>query len=259
MPAKQRRTFYPTHLSTYEKCPERYFHQYVEKRPIPFGFVDLSLERGRAIHRVLYDVALGFMEHEPLPTDILKRAAVALKRAPYGSDDNWREDFEIVIRDIEFGLGLFDGTAQVLVAEREYFRAFPESNQAPFFVLAAKVDLVLRRVDDDGLVFLDVVDFKSGVGIANPVQEFICQTVVEHNAVRLRAPHNYIRSATVRTGVGEVEAWEIEDQELDYLKQHVEHLVKTILMETKWLPVESPRCDWCPYQKGGCSVFGAKG
>jgi hypothetical protein len=233
MPAKQRRTFYPTHLSTYEKCPERYYHQYVEKRPIPIDFVELALERGRAIHRVLYDVALEFMEHESLPTDIPKRASVALKRAPYSSDGEWRKDLEIVIRDIKFGLGLFDGTAQVLAAEKEYFRDFPETNQDPFFVLAAKVDLVLRRVDEDGLVFLDVVDFKSGTGTTNPVQEFICRTVVEKNALRLRAPFNYLRSTTVRTGIGEVVAWEGDDQELDYLRQHVKNLVKAVLTDTK--------------------------
>src|SRR5215216_6657154 len=178
MPAKQRRTFFPTALTTYELCPERYFHQYVEKRPIRDDFFVPTLERGRAIHRVLYDAALEFMEHESLPSDIPARAAIALKRARYALGEEWREDLTIVIRDIEFGLGQFDGTAQVLAAERKYYRKFDE--EEPFFVLEAKVDLVLLRVDEDGLLFLDVVDFKSGTGTPNPVQEIMCKIVVEH-------------------------------------------------------------------------------
>src|SRR5215217_244908 len=99
MPAKQalRRTFFPTCLTTYEQCPERYYHAYIEKRPEPDDFFVPAFERGRAIHRVLYDVALSSMEHESIPTDIRERASIALKRWKYESEEEWRCDLEIVI------------------------------------------------------------------------------------------------------------------------------------------------------------------
>jgi hypothetical protein len=259
MPAKQgqRRTFYPTCLTAYEQCPERYYHQYVEKRPIPDDFVDLALERGRAVHRVLYDVALEYMEHETIPSDIPEQAAVALKRAPYSSPEEWCRDLEIVIRDIEFGLGQFDDKARVLAAERKYFREFPETSEDPFFVLEAKVDLVLHRVYDDGLLFLDVVDFKSGKGTSYPIQEYVCQTVVERHAPRYRVPFNYVRNTTVRTSQGEIVSTVIDGDEHDYLSAHVKNLVKAIYKdyeESNWRPVESGRCRWCPYCEDGCSL-----
>jgi PD-(D/E)XK nuclease superfamily len=258
MPAKLRRTFFPTALTTYELCPERYFHQYVEKRPIRDDFFVPALERGRAIHRVLYDAALEYMEHESLPSDIPARAAIALKRARYASDEEWREDLSIVIRDIEFGLGQFDGTAQVLAAERKYYRKFDE--EEPFFVLEAKVDLVLLRVDEDGLLFLDVVDFKSGTGTPNPVQEIMCKIVVEHNAKRFRVPFNYVRSTTVRTGKDDIEAVVLDGEEFDYFLLHVKTLVKAILKDESWRPIQSHRCSWCPFEADGCSLAsGVKG
>lgn len=253
MPANygQRRTFFPTCLTTYEQCPERYFHEYVEKRPIRDDFFVPALERGRAVHRVLYDAALEYMEHESLPADIRERAAIALKRARYTSDEEWREDLSIVIRDIEFGLGQFDGTARVLAAEKKYFKKFDED---PYFVLEAKVDLVLLRVDEDGLLYLDVVDFKSGAGTPNPVQEIICKIVVENNAMRFRVPFNYIRSTTVRTGKEDIEAVELEGEEFDYLLLHVKNLVKAIFNDESWQPIQSHRCKWCPFQTDGCSL-----
>src|SRR5262245_695740 len=148
MSAKQahRRTFFPTCLDTYEQCPERYFHAYVEKRPEPEEFFVSAFERGRAVHRVLYDVALEYVEHESIPTDIRERASSALKRWKYPSEDEWRRDLEIVIRDVEFGVGQFDGKSHVLAAETKYYRGFPETPEDPFFALEAKVDLVVHRV-----------------------------------------------------------------------------------------------------------------
>jgi hypothetical protein len=259
MPAKQalRRTFFPTCLATYEQCPERFYHAYIEKRPEPDGFFVPAFERGRAIHRVLYDVALSSMEHESIPTDIRERASIALKRWNYASEEEWCCDLEIVIRDIEFGLGQFDGKSRVLAAERKYARGFPKTPEDPFFALEAKVDLVMHRVDEDGLYFLDVVDFKSGKGTAQPVQEYMCQAVVESHAPRYRVPYNYVRSTTVRTTRGEIDSMVIEGDEHVYLSQHVKNLVKAVYNEyeePQWRPVESWRCRWCPYREDACSL-----
>lgn len=253
----QRRTFFPTCLTTYEQCPERYYHAYVEQRPEPDDFFVPAFERGRAIHRVLYDVALQYLEHQSIPANIRERASVALKRWKYASEEEWRSDLEIVIKDIEFGLGQFDGQARVLAAETKYCRGFPETPEDPFFALEAKVDLVLHRVDEDGLPFIDVVDFKSGKGTPYPVQEFVCQTVVENHAPRYREPYNYICSTTVRTSLEQKDSWVIEGDEHAYLSQHVTKLVKAIYSEYEepcWRPVESWRCGWCPYQDNGCSL-----
>jgi hypothetical protein len=259
MPAMQaqRRTFFPTCLSTYEQCPERYYHAYVEKRPEPADFFVAAFERSRAIHRVLYDVALLYLEHKPIPADIRQRASHALNRWKYPSEEEWRRDLEVVIRDIEFGLGQFDGNARVLAAETKYCRGFPETLEDPFFALEAKVDLVLLRVDEDGLPYLDVVDFKSGKGTPYPIQEYVCQTVVENHAPRYRVSYNFVCSTTVRTSLGQVDTRVIEGDEHSYLSQHVTKLVKAIYSEYKeprWQPVETWRCKWCPYCENGCSL-----
>jgi hypothetical protein len=245
--------FFPNHLSSYHECPERYFHDRIERRKKEFA-AGPELVRGIAIHHVLSDAAGHYQMHGTAPDDLSERTRKALPRTDYLSDESWEQDLETVIKEVDYGASVFDGVGTVLASEATYDYHYKKGRDCPPFMLAAKVDLVMLRHDADGKPFLDVMDFKSGAGKVDSIQELACRIVVKNHAKSFGVSFDYVMSSTVRTGVESIRSVKLDDTDFQRGWRLITEIVAAIIDGTDWHPIRSPLCEWCPYFTEGCSI-----
>jgi hypothetical protein len=247
------RIFYPNQLNRYHECPERYFHERIKKRrgEPTFG---TPLARGIAIHDVLRDVAVHYQQHGTAPENLEERMRFALPRSEYLSDENWEEDLETAAKEVEFGSSIFDGQNKVLSTEETYDYHYKRGQDCPPFILAAKVDLVMLCQDGEGKSFLDVIDFKSGAGRIDTIQEVACRIVVKHHGESFRVPFEYIRNTTILTGQETIRSVTLDGLDFRRGWQLISQIVNGIVEAKDWRPIRSPLCEWCPFFDNICSI-----
>jgi CRISPR/Cas system-associated exonuclease Cas4 (RecB family) len=248
------RTFFPKQLSTFERCPEQFYFEFVEKRPKPVMPFNAPRERGRVIHNIFNGIAAEFSKNGERPTNQFDRASAALDREHYSTEEEWLSDVQIIVKEVEFGLGVFDDKAQILASENSFEYPHKQDDDCPSFVLGAKPDLVMLRCDDDGLLYFDIVDFKTGKGWSDSIQEIATRIVVKRNAKRFRAPFNFICNTTVRTGVSDIDSKVLDPDDCAYRWQHIKDLVKEIAQRYDWPPKKNWSCKTCPYRECGCTL-----
>ncbi len=206
------------------------------------------------MHSIFNGIATEFRKSRERPANVLDRASAALDRENYATDEEWLTDVEIIAREVEYGLGVFDDKVQILASENSYEYPHWQNDDCPSFVLGARPDLVMLRCDDDGLLFFDIVDFKSGKGWSDSIQEIATRIVVKKNAKRFPAQFNYIRNTTVRTGVADTDSKVLEYEDCEYRWQHVKILAREITQTYNWLPRKNWSCNTCPYRECGCTL-----
>lgn len=251
---------YPTHINTYLQCPERYFHERIERRR-PDQEFSPALMKGIATHEILANAAVAYQqgidhgEGPVVPSDLLQRAEHALPRTGYSSELAWRADVEAVVESIKNGLSYLDGEALVLATEATYQFPYLRGEDCPPFTLAAKVDLVLHRQDAHGLPYLDVVDFKGGASVrTDPLQELATRIVVKQNADRFNVDYSYIRSTTLFVSAGVTVSDVLSVEECGQRWAKMKEAVSGMLQGISWPANPSPLCEWCPFFNNGCSL-----
>jgi len=245
--------FFPNHLTSYHQCPERYYWDRVKGRRKEFP-PGPELIRGIAIHDALNEIAKHYQKHGVVPTDLAERVQRVLPRRAYPSPHTWEQDIESVVNEVEFGATVFDGDGKVLSSEAIYDYHYKRGQDCLPFVLAAKVDLVMLRQDSDGKPFLDVMDFKSGSGNVEPIQELACRIVVKNHANSFGVAFDYIQNSTVRTRVGKIEPTILDDDDFRKGWRQITQIVSSLIEGSDWHPIRSPLCEWCPYYMDGCSI-----
>ena len=262
MPSIDRRlpVIYPKHINRYLECPERYYHEFVERRRVEQPFSS-ALTKGIALHHILNDAAVEYQNppfppFPAVPANLRERAEALIPRPPYSSDLAWNVDVEAVVEQVKYGISYLDGEARVLASEATYQYPYQRGRDCPPFVLAAKVDLVLLRHDAEGQPYLDVVDFKSGTGLkADAIQELAGRVVVKTNADRrFGVPYAYVQNTTVYVGARAVRSEVLDAEECGRRWSQTKQVVAAIIQGTDWSPNPSPRCDWCPFFNNGCSL-----
>lgn len=251
---------YPTHINLYLQCPERYYHERIERRRADQVFSP-ALAKGIAIHEILASLAAAYqhaMDHgdgPAVPIDLVCRAEAALPRARYGSELAWRADVEAVVGAAKNGVSYLDGEARVLATEATYQFPYLQGKDCPPFTLAAKVDLVLHRRDANGQWYLDVVDYKGGTSVrVDPIQELAARIVVKQKAHRFNVDYAYIQSTTLFVGVGVINSDVLSTEECGNRWSQMKQAVAGMLGGHTWRPNPSPLCEWCPYFNKGCSL-----
>ena len=246
---------YPKQINLYLQCPERFFHERVERQKIDQPFSP-ALTKGIALHQILNDAAVEYRRQGTVPANLHERAEALIPRAPYLSDLAWNADVESVVEQVKYGIAYLDGEARVLASEATYQYPYQRGQECPPFVLAAKVDLVLLRHDAEGQAYLDVVDFKSGTSLkADAFQELAGRIVVKQNADRrFNVPYAYVQNTTVYVGARAVRSEVIADEECGRRWSQAKQVVTAIIQGSDWSPTPSPLCEWCPFFNNGCSL-----
>ncbi len=260
--ATQARTsiFYPTHINAYLQCPERYYHERVERRRLDQPFSP-ALAKGIAIHEILdeatrtHRASSKLYDGPAIPFEFSDRAQRAVPRDRYLSDLEWNADVEYIVAAVKNGLNYLDGSVRILATEATYHFSYKEANSCPPFTLAAKVDLVLHRFDEQGVPLLEVVDYKSGLSVRpDPIQEIAARIVVRQNAHRFDVAYDHIRNTTLHVGAGTVVSQVIEADECGNRWSQIKQVVNAITEGRDWTPNPSPLCEWCPFFNNGCSL-----
>jgi hypothetical protein len=252
---------YPKHLNLFAQCPERYFHERVERRTTDQQR-SLAMVRGIAAHDVMSGVAneyeAFFQAHgvPAVPSNLDLRVQRALPRDANPDADAWARDVNALTKQIKHGVAYLDGDARVLTTEATYHYPHPGDSACPPFILAAKVDLVLLRQSADGATFIDVVDWKSGASSKlDAVQELANRVIVQHNARRrLGVEPAFIQNTTMYFGTGAQRSIVIADEEGRQRWAALKQLAAGILRSVDWPPNPSPLCEWCPFFGNGCSL-----
>jgi hypothetical protein len=257
---------YPKHLNLYAQCPERYYHERIE-RPKTGHAMGTALVRGIAVHHVLSDVAKdyeAFIRDHGVPavaSDLVRRAERALPRDPYPDEAAWASDVKALVAEVQYGVAYLDGEARVLATEATFQYPYGGSEECPPFVLAAKVDAVLLRHDTDGRAFLDIVDWKGGNGLRHdPIQELVCRIAVQYNANRrFEVAPAYFQNTTVYVSAKAHRSVVIPPSEGQQRWAELKQLVAGMVLAGDWTPNPSPLCEWCPFFGNGCSLGGETG
>jgi hypothetical protein len=257
----QRPILYPKHLNTYAQCPERYFHERVERRKVQQA-PSPAFARGIAAHRVLSAIASEYEAFirahgvPAVPSDLLTRVERALSHDAYPDADAWASDVNALVTEVKRGVSYLDGEARVLATEIEFQYPYGGDADCPPFVLAAKVDALLHRLDAVGRPYLDIVDWKGGAGTKQDlIQELACRIVVRHNAKkRFGLEPAFIQNSTVHLGVAAHRSVVIEREEGRQRWAELKQLAAGIMLTGDWPPNPSPLCEWCPFFGNGCSL-----
>jgi hypothetical protein len=252
---------YPKHLNSYAQCPERYYHERVERRRVE-QVPSLALARGIAVHQVFAEIAgtyEAFIQTHgvpAVPSDLAAIVERALPMAPYPDPEAWASDIKTLVAEIKNGVAYLDGAARVLATEATYQYPHGGDIQCPPFVLAAKVDAILLRQTEDGRPYLDVVDWKGGASTRrDAIQELASRIVVKHNAKRcFEVVPAFIQNTTVHLRAGLHRSVVIDREEGRQRWSEIKRLAAGIVLAADWSPNPSPLCEWCPYFGNGCTL-----
>jgi hypothetical protein len=251
---------FPTHLNKYAQCPERYHHEYREKRHVPREFSP-ALARGIASHTILAQAAEEYRTLGGVPANLRDLAEAKLPRASYPDSASWMADVEAVVRAAKVGISYLDGEATVLATETTMHFPYRNSGEGPSFILAAKIDLILRKQDTDGRDYLDVVDFKSASAVREDlIQEVASRIVVKHNASRRFGVADLpIVNTTLYLGADTIVSRELSADLCRATWGSMKAIVRGILCGAQFPPNPSPVCQWCPFFGNGCSAHESNG
>ena len=256
--------FYPSHLTSYLRCPEQYYHRHVERRRVEEAFSP-ALARGSAAHDALAEILetrrLG--GGYPDSDGVLRVVASYLPRAPYPSDVAWQTDVAGICRQVEYALTTLDLDARIIAVERtvSYTAAGRAGgpggpDEAPF-TLRSRLDLLAEIPAEPGAepgetgAGIDVLmayDWKSGGRV-----DYL-QSVSTFLGVRRAYPNVPIRVATVLMGERRVHVDHWERETLRAAYRTIRRTIAAIRAEETWAPEPSALCSYCPYDGAGCSL-----
>lgn len=263
-PRSRPQAYYPSQLTTYLQCPERYFHRHVERRRVEEPFSP-TLARGAAAHDALAEILETRRLGGAYPDgEGLRRVVVShLPRGPYPSEITWQTDVEGVCRQVEFALATLGPSARILLVERTVTynaigrAAGPGAPEAFPFTLRARLDLLAETPAKPGdavggadgdAVTLVAYDWKSGGRV-----DYL-QSACAYLGVRRAYPGVPIRVVTVLMGERRIH---VDDWERDALRaafRTIRRTIASIRAEEHWTPEPSNLCAYCAYDGNGCSL-----
>ncbi len=158
-PAAPPPLFTPSRLALYRDCPEAYRLRVLARQPEAATF-SAALERGKAVHAALAARANAIRRGRDAPQDAVERLAAALPRERFPDERAWRAETAAAEAQIAAATAHLHGDARILGVEA--FHRFPYGGDAltPPFVLGAIADLIVAERDEDGVAYLNVIDWK---------------------------------------------------------------------------------------------------
>ncbi len=248
--------YFPRHLNTYQRCPQRYYLEYVRKRPGRVGLDRSALNRGVITHNVLNHAFKHFRRHNGFPAGIETRIRESLSADDYPSPDHWRRDVSAVVDYVELAVESFDTRKSVIAVEQVYGYQLPSQasdlNAPPSF-LKARLDLILRR--DDGVV--EHVDWKTGKSDWTDEIQNVAARITVGKALQERRMVSTVTFLAATPGVVDDQR-EMTREEVHAGWKTIKGLVSDICTDQEWRPIQSGLCNWCPYYQHGCKLHRAR-
>jgi len=179
------------------------------------------------------------------------RVAAALPRERFPDERAWRAETTVALAQIAAGAGYLPGDARILGVEA--FHRFPYGGDAltPPFVLGAIADLIVAGRDEDGVAYLNVVDWKTGARKAVDLLQEVSLRIAARHAFRA-GDYGYLVSTTVFLVDGTASAVVRDDLTCRQVWREIKGLVTAAASDRLFAPLPSNRCQWCPYFGSGC-------
>lgn len=245
--------FYPSQLSLFLECPQRYHLKYGRRWPIEVGFSP-TLAKGIAVHATLAEVVEGLRLGRPVPGEAALRSIATshLPHGPYPSEISWQSDVALVLAQAQYALAGLAPDARVIAVEQTYSYTYPGGSGSPPFTLRCRADLVTAK-DNVGTsndeATLTVTDWKSG-GRPDRLQTVIALIVAHHAYPHAAAIH----SATVFLATRRAQIEHLGRDDVAATWRLIKRTVSAIAVEREWRPNPSALCEWCPYETNGCAL-----
>jgi RecB family exonuclease len=242
--ADRPRTFFPSQITTYRQCPERYFLQYIEKRRRPRPFSS-ELVKGGAAHRLIARAIPAYFQSSFIPADLTSQALAEVAATEYPPEERayLEQDAIDVASWTQTALDMLPRDARALFVERKLFATL---GRGPV-QLGAQIDLVLEH--DDGVI--EHVDFKTGKLREDPVQELISRTVVGRRVQREAT----VRSTTLYVQHRHARSHELDRDECRADWLDIAEAIRAIRSTDTWPARPGPLCDYCPFKARDCSAW----
>ncbi len=246
---------YPSQLKLFTECRRRYLLKVVERRQVNEPFSP-ALEKGKVAHAVLKLCAAALMRTPAgCPANLRALVASHLSREPYPTELSWQADVEEIVAWVKYGLSYIDPAAVILGAELFLKREYPGDDAIGAFPVGAVLDLVLLRRDDEGELFFEVIDYKSGRSAwENPLAPVIARFVLKRLVAQHLPAGRFARVIYTELYVSEQVPRQLElDLPLCLERwEDVKRLVAEIGADDVFSPSPSPLCQFCPYNGNGC-------
>ncbi len=126
---------------------------------------------------------------------------------------------------------------------------FPGDALTPSFILGARADLILAGVDAEGQHYLDVIDWKSGVGRGVDLLQEVALRIVTRHA--FGSEPDYIINTTIFVEQERSYAVVRDDATCRDVWRQIKGLVGAIERDRLFPPQPNARCPYCPYFGNG--------
>jgi hypothetical protein len=244
--ARQRpKTYWPTNLQTFKRCPRDYYLRYVERHKVTREF-DPLMTRGQVTHNLLAQAFDSWKRLGTFPDNLRQRAAGRLPHDKYDSDAQYAYELDLVLDLVDRALNWFDRSATVIATEKTYEYAYAGSRDAPPFSLKTRIDLVLQHDDAS----LEHVDWKTGSRAwVDEIQNVTGRIVVGRAFQEPR-----VRSTTYFLGGTTSKSRALDQEGVHTVWKEIKDLVAAIETEESWSPIPNQLCNHCPFKRNGCPL-----
>lgn len=249
----------PSKLKDYTTCPHRVRLQHVDQVP---GRQEWShnLEEGKIAHAILADAAKRLRARVPLRThdDMLAWIRRALPSHRFPSEAAHEASVRRIERWVRYGLDQLDPEAQFLNIENPRSRSFPMEAVNARLTISTRPDLILLRLDDEGVPFVDIVDYKTGSvwvdDIAPITMRFVFKELLQKVTSDTR--NLPVRFTYVFLEHGETEVVPLTPAYCETAWNDVLALAERLVLEREWPARPSNFCHYCQYHEWLCDARG---
>lgn len=249
----------PSSLKAFSQCAFRNKLRYLQSIDPPDTWVRV-FALGNATHSALGTIAQQMSVGADLigPNEVGKLCNLYLPEHQYPSPEAREADIDSVLRWVDTGVRYLRSlkVQRWLMTERSQRREVPLfPAQAPYTLLS-KPDLVVERVDEDGVPFVQIIDWKTG----NRPQD------LEHDVpvIMRYVLKNNLQEWTGNASEARVDftwVWLEEGfpETIDASVEHCNHRwpdirgqMEAMATESEWKATPGWYCRYCPYYKNHC-------
>lgn len=241
--AARPRTFFPTAITTFRQCPEKYYHQYLRKRKgvQPFS---RPMIIGGATHRLIASILPRYLRNGDIGPDLERKALEEISTSDYPDEERrYREQDALDVVDMTHtALDMIPTGSTSLLQERSLYAPLGRSEVQ----IGARVDLVLRTADGA----IEHVDFKTGKVRDNTVQSLMARAVVG----RRFGANSDIRTTTLFLAHRQRQTAALDRETSAPDWRTIAGNIREIRSLERFPPSPGPLCEYCPFRARECSL-----